>query len=223
MSRYTHFTKLKHLIFPNGGSTYQCFPFSGDSVTYPCVRIPPGQHQHATGQCSAVQVPTQHTTNTALSHPHRDHHVDPHVLRRIDLLAASPDPTRNTTRRASRLQLAAREHAEPVPSDISCYAFLCVEQLVGNGYVTCVPCVLCCCKRDPIDRCHDSIGQDQHSFVTMETDLDVIDERPTSLVLYSEYYCTTAFYRAHRRRLNCAQFIHKLIINGVITIINPGL
>jgi hypothetical protein len=28
MSRYTHFTKLKHLIFPNGGSTY------ADTITY---------------------------------------------------------------------------------------------------------------------------------------------------------------------------------------------
>jgi hypothetical protein len=28
MAKYTHFTKLKHLIFPNGGSTTEAYPFT---------------------------------------------------------------------------------------------------------------------------------------------------------------------------------------------------
>jgi hypothetical protein len=32
MSRYTHFTKLKHLIFPNGGSTFSFMEESLDCL-----------------------------------------------------------------------------------------------------------------------------------------------------------------------------------------------
>jgi hypothetical protein len=64
MSRYIHFTKLKHLIFPNGGST-------NHSTTQP-----PERSRIHQGKASETKETKEWTTHSSLTIPVEDHRVE---------------------------------------------------------------------------------------------------------------------------------------------------